>query len=125
MIILQSHTQLLSLPSSYPEPLARFAAELLQALEAEVEPDDREQHLLHNPIILCDPGDPIIPLLEACPLGCEYIEKLHVEGIAAFRIGVLLDNEWVAQYLVAANGLNDETRQWLECRASEPGGPTR
>lgn len=123
MIVLKSNTQLLSLHSSYPEPLVRFAAELLQALEAEVEPDELEQHLLHNPIILCDPGDPVIPLLEASPLGCEYIEKLHLAGRTAFRIGVLLDNEWVAQYLVAADGLNDEVRQWLECRTSETGGP--
>lgn len=123
MIILQSHTQLRSLTSSYPEPLVRFAAELFQALETEVEPDEREQHLLHNPIILCDPGDPIIPLLEDSPLGCEYIEKLHLEGVVAFRIGVFLDNEWVAQYLVAVDGLNDETRRWLEHRTSEAGGP--
>ncbi|MNV90108.1 hypothetical protein D3C71_1844580 [compost metagenome] len=116
---------MLSFPSSYRKPLVRFAAELLQALEAEVEPDDREQHLLHNPIILCERGDAIIPLLEASPLGCEYIEKLHLEGITAFRIGVLLDNEWIAQYLVAADGLTDETMQWLECRTSEAGGPER
>lgn len=120
-MILQSQTQLLSLPPSYSEPLVRFAAELLQALEAEVEPDEREQHLLHNPVILCDPGDPIIPLLETSPLGCEYIEKLHLEGITVFRIGVLLDNEWVAQYLITADGLNHEAKQWLEHLASEAG----
>lgn len=125
MNILHSQADVLSLGSkSFPPPLLRFASELLQSVEAEVDLEDRESHLLRNPVILCDPRDPIVALLEANPLGYEYIERLDLEGVAAFRIGVLLDNEWFAQYLIPAEGIDADTVRWLEDRI-ETGGAVR
>lgn len=125
MNILQSKTDLLTLdPKVFPEPLRLFAGGLLQSLEAEVDQEDRDEHLLRNPVILCDPNNPIISLLEASPFGYEYIEQLDLEGITAFRIGALLDNDWLAQYLIPADGMDAETMRWLEERI-ETGGAAR
>lgn len=122
MIILQSYADLLSLdPKIFPEPLRDFAGELLQSLQTEVDPEDQDEHLTRNPVILCEPGDQITALLEASPFGFEYVERLDLEGFAAFRIGVLLDNDWLAQYLIPGDGFDAETMKWLNEHAATGG----
>lgn len=115
MNILQTKNDLLALdPKVYPEPLRRFASELLQYLEVEAEPEEREEFLLRNPVILCEPGDRITAWLKDSPFGFEYIERLDLEGVTAFRVGVLLDNDRFVQYLIPGDGLDAETARWLD-----------
>lgn len=122
MNILHSQADVLSLGSkSFPRPLLRFASELLQSVEAEVDLEDREAHLLRNPVILCDPRDQIVALLEAKPYGYEYVERLDLEGVVVFRAGVLLDNDWFVQYLIPTDGIDSETAKWLDEHATTGG----
>ena len=122
MNILQSEADLSSLNAkAYPEPLLHFACELLRSLEAEVEPEEREDHLLSNPVILCGPEDRIIALLEASPFGYEYVERLELKETTAYRVGVMLDNDWFAQYLIQADVIDAETERWLDEHAERGG----
>ncbi|MEF3309591.1 hypothetical protein PV433_11880 [Paenibacillus sp. GYB004] len=122
MNILQSKADLLAIDSNvYPEPLRRFASELLQSIDYEVDPEEQEEFLLRNPIILCEPGDNITALLEASPFGYEYIERLDLEGVTVFRAGVLLDNEWFVQYLIPEEAIDAEIARWLDEHASAGG----
>lgn len=117
MNILQSQSDLTGLDSKvFPEPLCHFASNILQSLTGEVGRQELEEHLLCNPVILCGPEDRIITLLETNPLGYEYIERHKLDDATIFRVGVMLDNDWFAQYLISADVIDADTYLWLDER---------
>ncbi|MCY9664911.1 hypothetical protein M5X11_08060 [Paenibacillus alginolyticus] len=124
MLTIQTSDDLWALePPVCPEPLRRFLSGLLQDLEAEVDLDDREEHLHRNPIILCERGDYLSAIIVASPFGHEYVEKIDMNGVAAYRVGILLDNDSFAQYVIAADNMDAETEQWMKeyCAATGDG----
>ena len=115
MIIIQSQEDLNALSQgTLPKLLYRFISELLEGLQAEAEPGEELEYLLSHPLILCEPGDDIRSLLRTGPLGLEFVENIEVPNVLAFRAGVLLDNDWLAQYVIPASILDDHTLTWLE-----------
>lgn len=117
MIIIQSQEDLAELNhESFPQTLKRFVSDLLEGLQAEAEPGEELEHLLSHPLILCEPGDNVLSLLNGHPMSLEYVERVDIPGAIAFRAGVLLDNDWLAQYIIPAVGLDKETLDWLNER---------
>jgi hypothetical protein len=113
MIIIQNVSDICSLePTKCSKPLRLYLRQLLEGIEDEVTIEEREEHLLRNPVILCEREDNILGLVEVSPFGHEYVEKLDLEP-ATFRIGILLDNDWIAQYIVQAHNLDHETMLWI------------
>ncbi|OMF96822.1 hypothetical protein [Paenibacillus sp. FSL R7-0337] len=124
MIIIQSQEDLAELDyEAFPQMLKRFISDLLEGLqaEAEAEPGEELEHLLSHPLILCEPGDNILALLNAQPMSLEYVEHFDFSGAIAFRAGVLLDNDWLAQYIIPAVVLDEHSLNWLTERCE--GGP--
>ncbi|WP_042198120.1 hypothetical protein [Paenibacillus camerounensis] len=120
MIIIQSKQDLAELNhESFPQTLKRFVSDLLEGLQAEAEPGEELEHLLSHPLILCEPGDNVFALLNGQPMSLEYVERFDLPGAIAFRAGVLLDNNWLAQYIIPAIGLDNETMSWLAERCEE------
>ncbi|QWU16241.1 hypothetical protein SAMN04487895_11483 [Paenibacillus sophorae] len=114
MIIIQSQEDLAELSRDvFPQTLHRFISELLEGLQAEAEPGEELEHLLSHPLILCEPGDDIRSLLRTSSLGMEFVENIGTPDVPAFRAGVLLDNDWLAQYVIPASTLDDDTLTWL------------
>ncbi|MFD1775440.1 hypothetical protein [Paenibacillus rhizophilus] len=96
-----------------PQVLLRFVYELLERLQAEAEPGEEVEYLLSHPLILCEPGDNVLALLNGQPMSLEYVERIELQGTFTFRAGVLLDNDWLAQYIIPAFVLDNETLDWL------------
>ncbi|MNI99767.1 hypothetical protein D3C73_1589360 [compost metagenome] len=46
-------------------------------------------------------------------MSLEYAERIELPGTSAFRAGVLLDNDWLAQYIIPAVVLDNEALVWL------------
>ncbi|MEK4045692.1 hypothetical protein NSU18_18745 [Paenibacillus sp. FSL H8-0048] len=46
-------------------------------------------------------------------MGLEYAETIGITETLAFRVGILLDNDWLAQYIVPASIMDSETLDWL------------
>lgn len=125
MITIQNLDHLWALETpACSEALRRFLSELLQALEDEVAYDEREAHLLQNPIILCERGDNLLDMIDASPFGHEYVEEIDLNGVTVYRVGVLLDNDSFVQYLVPTDGLDAKTKAWLNENA-DIGGDRR
>ncbi|MBT2289474.1 hypothetical protein J7E73_10090 [Paenibacillus albidus] len=124
MIIIQSQEDLAELNhKSFPQTLKRFVSDLLEGLQAEAEPGEELEHLLSHPLILCEPGDNVLSLFNGHPMSLEYVERIDLQGPIAFRAGVLLDNEWIAQYIIPAVVLDEYSLNWLTERCE--GGPNR
>lgn len=122
MIIIQSQDDLAELNhQSFPQTLKRFVYDLLEELQAEAEPGEELEHLLSHPLILCEPGDNVLSLLNGHPMSLEYVERFDFSGAIAFRAGVLLDNDWLAQYIIPAAVLDEHSLNWLTERCE--GGP--
>lgn len=115
MIIVQSHEDLSEVGHNlFPSLLIQYVSDLLEGLLAECEPGEEEDHLLSHPLILCEPEDRVKELLREHPFGLEYVEAIELpKGAAAFRVGVLLDHDWLAQYIVPASALDPDTLEWL------------
>lgn len=114
MIIIQELNELSTLiPDIYSGDLCKFVSELFTSLQSEAEPGDEQDHLLRHPLILCEPGDSPKTLFQVHSLGLEYAETIDISDTLAFRVGVLLDNDWLAQYIVPASILDSETLGWL------------
>lgn len=114
MIIIQELNELNALmPEIYPKDLCNFVSELFTSLQSEAEPGDEQDHLLRNPLILCEPGDSLRILLQVHSMGLEYAETIGITETLAFRVGILLDNDWLAQYIVPASIMDSETLDWL------------
>ncbi|NUU63055.1 hypothetical protein [Paenibacillus agri] len=124
MIIIQSQEDLAQLDhEAFPQMLKRFISDLLEGLQAEAEPGEELEHLLSHPLILCEPGDnvPVLSLLNGHPMSVEYVERFDFSGAITFRAGVLLDNDWLAQYIIPAAVLDEHSLNWLTERCE--GGP--
>ena len=122
MITIQSQEDLNELFNDvFPMALHHFVFNLLEGLQAEAEPGEELEHLLSHPLILCEPGDNVLALLNGQPISLEYVERIDLQGSIAFRAGVLLDNDWLAQYIIPAIILDEESLNWLTERCK--GGP--
>ncbi|WP_019914339.1 hypothetical protein [Paenibacillus sp. HW567] len=114
MIIIQSQEDLAELDHEvFPQMLRRFISDLLEGLQAEAEPGEELEHLLSHPLILCEPGDHVLSLLNGHPMSLEYVERFDFSGAIAFRAGVLLDNDWLAHYVIPMAVLDEKSQDWL------------
>ncbi|MBT2289507.1 hypothetical protein J7E73_10255 [Paenibacillus albidus] len=114
MIIIQSQEDLAELgQESFPQALQHFVSDLLEGLQAEAEPAEELEHLLSHPLILCEAGDNVLALLNAQPMSVEYVERIDFQDSTVFRAGVLLDNDWLAQYIIPVAVLDNEALNWL------------
>ncbi|WP_246066949.1 recombinase family protein [Paenibacillus koleovorans] len=90
--------------AALPEPVIRYVSCLLEGLcrSNEIDPysSDACHIFLLSPVILLEPGDQLLPLLEVQQYGPEYIEKADISGFILYRIGCLIDNDLLVQYLV-------------------------
>ncbi|MNN79431.1 hypothetical protein D3C81_1960770 [compost metagenome] len=46
-------------------------------------------------------------------MALEYAETIEIPETLAFRVGILLGNDWLAQYIVPASIMDSETLYWL------------
>ncbi|GAB7057302.1 MULTISPECIES: hypothetical protein [Paenibacillus] len=114
MIKIQSLTDLHALHNglSVP-PLTSYLYDLFSAACAETNHDEQADHLLHNPIFLCEPMDNLPLRFSEAPFGIEYVEKIELPELLIYRICIMLDNDWLAHYIVPAGILDEPTERWL------------
>lgn len=67
-----------------------------------------------NSLVVAEPGDQLLQRFCETPFGPEYVEYIEVQGEGIYRIGFLLDNDWIAVYFVPAGILDEPTKRWLE-----------
>ncbi|WP_314000510.1 hypothetical protein [uncultured Paenibacillus sp.] len=96
-----------------PEPLIAYARELLAGLQAEAGEDDSDDFLLLSPVFVCEAGDKLLDRFRAVPYGPEYVELVDISSFRLYRVGILLDNDWIAQYLVPVHSQDQVTEAWL------------
>ncbi|WP_339279107.1 hypothetical protein NYE40_23955 [Paenibacillus sp. FSL W8-1187] len=101
-----------------PEPLIAYAGELFAGLQAEAG-EDGSDVFLHHPVFVCEAGDKLLDRIRAVPYGPEYVELVDMPGFHFYRVGILLDNNWIAQYLIPVNSQDQDTEAWLREQSGE------
>lgn len=103
----------------FPKPLLQFARDLLCTLWEECDGDER--FLRENPVYIIEADDPLLTLLAESPFSPEYVERIDLPSLIVYRVGVLMDNDSFAQYLIPAGTLDGETNNWLVENATAGG----
>lgn len=99
--------------SHLTRPIIAYAGELLAGLQAEAGDNDSNDFLIHNPVFVCEAGDKLLDRFTTSSYGPEYVELVDMPGFKFYRVGILLDNGWMAQYLVPFNSQDQDTEAWL------------
>lgn len=111
-----------------PTALVQHIAEFFQQLDAELVDNEVDPlHLdKHWPIILLEVGDDMhsLNLAGLCNesdvpyhRAVEFVEKLNLGEVQAYRLAVLLDNDFVVTFFTLAGTHNEEVEQWLSEQA--------
>lgn len=112
------------------EALSEHVAEFFWQLEAELADNEEAAFWLdqHGPIILLEAGDDLCNLSIAghgnangvpLSLAVEFVEKLDLGEVQAYRLAALLDNDFVVTYFTLAGTHNEEVEQWLSEQAQK------
>ncbi|RAV00171.1 hypothetical protein [Paenibacillus sp. YN15] len=108
--------------------LVEHIAEFFQKLEAELADDEEGMLRLdqHWPIVLLEAGDDLRSLNFAglssesgvpLPHAVEFVEKLNLGEVQAYRLAALLDNDFVVTFFTLAGTHDEEAEQWLSQQA--------
>ncbi|THF74122.1 hypothetical protein [Cohnella fermenti] len=114
MIIVSTHSRIAALEQAgFPSSLVTY----IRSLIAEsIEAGEPEEHFLSDPVYLCEPGDSILLLLKEAPYGLEYFERIPLADLAVYRVGVLFDSDFIVQYVIPSELLDERTEAWLNER---------
>lgn len=113
------------LHSSLPQWLVAIVAEEFAALHQALAPDSAVDSFsleTHGPIAVLEKSE-----IDLAPLGLpytlleswpEFVEKILLgRGIGYYRIGVLLDNDYMLLLYVQARDLSEDVQTWLDEQA--------
>ena len=113
--------------SSLPPWLVAVVAEEFAALHQALSPDvevDRFSLETHGPIAVLEKAESDLAplglpytLLESWP---EFVEKIILDShCSCYRIGILLDNDYMLLLYVQAIGLSEDLQTWLDEQAED------
>ncbi|MBO9600233.1 MAG: hypothetical protein J7559_20750 [Cohnella sp.] len=111
-----------------PILLVENIVEYFRQLEIELADDEECLFRLdqHGPIVLLEAGDDIRSLNlaglgsesdEVLRSAVEFVEKLDLGEVQAYRLAALLDNDFVVTFFTQAGAHDEEVEQWLKDQA--------
>ncbi|GIO32884.1 MULTISPECIES: hypothetical protein [Paenibacillus] len=111
-----------------PAALAEHIAEFFRQLEEELADDEEDAFRLdqHGPIVLLEAGDDLRGLNFAGlnsesgdfpRRAVEFVEKLDLVEVQAYRLAAMLDNDFVVTIFTLAGTHDEEAEQWLSEQA--------
>lgn len=110
------------------DSVIRFTKALYECLYAAYNADDLppEEFSLRTSgaLYVVERGDELGSLAGSSPFGFEYVERIALSDTSVYRIGVLLDNDVLEQYLVPTGALNAESIAWLNGQSDVGGDAT-
>jgi len=109
---------------SVPAALTEHITGFFRQLEAELADDEESAFRLdqHGPIVLLEMGDDLRSLNFAglsCESGeffrraVEFVEKLDLGEVQAYRLAAMLDNDFVVTIFTLTGTHDEEVDQWL------------
>lgn len=111
-----------------PNALSEHIAEFFRQLEEELTADEEDTLRLdqHGPVVLLEAGDDLRSLNfagldseggEFLRRAVEFVEKLNLGEVQAYRLAAILDNDFVVTIFTLAGTHDEEAEQWLNEQA--------